>query len=182
MFLEPLEGLTLLLGVAIVWLAIATSRMASATQQAVLLEGEPHLALETVSWGASPDPAPPAHPQRWHFSVDLQLRNPGKVLVNYRVDSLNLFINGNLYRSHRPILNWGGVIHPGTGSTFFYPYVVVPMPVNNPTDAQVSYKITYWAVDSEKRTLTARIQSDLPLTGGPIRFIYTEGPTYGKVT
>jgi hypothetical protein len=174
--MEMMEGLTLVLGAATVWLAIVTSRMAAATSEAVSLEAEPLLAFVSPTWMLGG--GPPIH----HMGIRLHLSNPGKVLVSYRVERIELFINRQQYVTRQPILNVGGVIHPSGGTTFYtYPYAEVPAPLPNPVVAECRFRISYWASLRDLRWIEATIQADIPLapSGAPVDFVFREGPIYG---
>lgn len=111
--------------------------------------------------------------------VGLRLWNPGKVLVNYRVDSITASISGHAPPPAVRFANRGGVIHPGGETTFYYPPIVVNAPIPSPGIGRVQYELTYWAV----RGWEFKIKAELDLT---IRFppnpgctwVYTSGPDY----
>lgn len=160
---------TVVLAAGTFWMAVATREMADAANKTAFLEGEPHLAMLGVKvafedggqgrrWDASQ--------LRMQFSLDL--RNPGKVLVQYRVEDIGVTFEELELKEDGVSLNRGGVIHPGTSTSFFHPPFIVSKAVGQPVKARIRYRIRYWAVGGDERETRAVISAEvrLPPNGG----------------
>ena len=173
----------LLVGVATIalaggtfWLARETRQMAAATKTMVELEAQPHLGLREiqVAFENSPAIAPAVMAQ-----IGLRLWNPGKVLVQYRIDSISASINGHVPPHGGKYANRGGVIHPGGETTFYYPPIVIPAPVPSLGVGRVQYELTYWAVKGDERKTKAGIEITVGFPPHPsCVWVFTSGPEY----
>jgi len=167
--------LTAGLAIATVWLGAETRRMAVAAKASIDLEGRPYLSFRGcfIKIGTLQDLSAQS---TGAFRVGLRLFNPGKVLVTYKVESMQVSVNGT------PMTNphfetTGGVIHPSDEMIFFYPIIATETPLATPATAEVQYCISYWAIPAEMKTLTAKVQV-LITSLTDHEWIFLEGPHY----
>src|SRR6267143_688250 len=128
--MDAMMALTGLLALGTFWLAWSTRSMAAATKQLAELEAEPYLALKEVVVTPGAPSTPGASPP--FVNIELKLSNPGKVLVHFRMASLAATVHGAAVPPSSTFTNRGGVIHPGTETTFFYPSVHLPPTTPSP--------------------------------------------------
>ncbi len=169
-------GATLALGGGTFWLARETHQMAASTKQMLDLEAQPHLGLKEMQVGFE---SPPSVAPAVMSQIALRLWNPGKVLVQYRVDSITASINKHVPPQGAKFSNRGGVIHPGGETTFYYPPIVVPAPLPSPGVGQVQFELTYWAVHGEEHRFKAAVDLTIGFPPHPsCTWVFTNGPDY----
>lgn len=175
-----MEWLTGLLAVATVCLAWATWGMAKATKKLADIEAEPQLAVKDIALADGTDPS---KPNEAFVNIELVFSNPGKLLVQYRMESLDASIEGCRIPSNSEIKNRGGAVHPGHTSKFIYPSIFIPMPVANPANGSLAINVLFWSRDGQRRSM--RLTVDLVIhnvgkgTGIQWRWFNTSGPIFG---
>ena len=175
--MDALGWLTGLLALATFWLAWTTREMASATKQVAALESQPHLALKDVviKRGVSTGP----ERQNPFVNIELKLTNPGKVLVRYRMASLDAEVHAETVPPTSAFANRGGVIHPGGETTFMFPSIQLPHDVPSPIQGKLELDIRYWAIVGEEQFMKATIDLHIHLVPSfEYRWIYSSGPLY----
>jgi hypothetical protein len=167
---------TLALAAGTFWLARETRQMAASTKQMLELEAQPHLGLREIQIGHE---NPPSIAPAVMAQIGLRLWNPGKVLVQFRVDSITASINGHVPPQGAKFSNRGGVIHPGGETTFFYPPIVVSAPLPSPSIGRVQYELAYWAVRGEEHSFKAALDLTIRFPPNPnCTWVFTSGPDY----
>jgi hypothetical protein len=189
MDISVIEGLTFSMTVATAVLAIVTHRMASATsdmadatKKSISLEAEPQLALAElrVDFDDSRDTASLAADSVWTQFV-LVLSNPGKVLIQYRVEEIAITFDKIETKSDGEFRNRGGVIHPGASTLFRHPRYSISKSAQQPLTTRIRYRIRYWAVAGEERETRGAIEAYVylpPKQAAP--WVFSDGPTYGR--
>jgi hypothetical protein len=167
--------LTAGLGVATVWLAIETRRMAVAAKSSIDLESHPYLSLRGlfIKPGTIRDLTTS---EAGALRIGLRLFNPGKTLVTYNVDSISVSLNGMSSDTPR-FETTGGVIHPSEETIFFYPVIRSAVPIQAPSEGEIAFSITYWSVITEKKKLKGKIKY-LITSATDHEWVYLEGPNY----
>ena len=165
--------LTALMGTATLWMAYETRKMARASRDAFALEARPYIALDKLEITVGKEFETPGA-----FQIGLKLYNPGKVLITYAVREMKVRLN-EMFISSSNFSSQGGVIHPNQLTTFYYPSVNAAIPANSVSKGEVSFKIEFWSIDSERHSFKATIEyyisSDTPRQ---IRWLYVGLPAY----
>jgi hypothetical protein len=167
--------LTAALAVATVWLGVETRRMAITAKASIELETRPYLSFRGfhIKIGTLQDISTQ---NRGGLRIGLRLFNPGKVLVTYKVESMIVSVNG-AEAADPKFETMSGVIHPTEEILFFYPVIGTPSPLKAPATAEVKFRIAYWSIPAEKKTLTANVQV-LLTSETDHEWTYIEGPDY----
>ena len=168
--------LTAGLGIATVWLAIATQRMATAAKASVDLAAHPYLSIRGlhVSLGSLRDlSATHAGATR----LGIRLFNPGKVRITYQIENISASIGGHSVATPK-FESTGGVIHPDEETTYFYPLIPSPSPIQAPTDGEMAVTVSYWSVPTEKKSVKAKLRV-LVTSQSTHEWLFLEGPEYG---
>jgi len=172
---EITNWLTAALAVATVWLGAETRRMAVAAKASIDLESQPYLSFRgfLIKIGTFQDFS---NQNTGAFRLGLRLLNPGKVLVTYEVSSMLVSVNGTTAPNPR-FDTMGGVIHPSDEMLFFYPIIATAIPLKTPATAEAEFRINYWAIPTEKKSLTAKVRV-LLTSETDHEWTYLEGPHY----
>lgn len=169
--------LTLFLGIATVWLAVETRRMASAAGESLKLQLEPQLAFDgfEIEQGRVQDFQ---NPDAAGLKFGLKLSNPGQVRINYRMRCLKAVLDGTAYDGGG-LDTSGGVIHPKMSNTFTSPVIRIPKAIQAPSSGEITFEIEFWAVRGElhvmRGSLALMFISSEPLV---VNFHFLKGPEY----
>lgn len=155
--------LTALLGVATVWLAVATQIMAKSAKQSIELETIPYFTFQqtrmTVAHvkGSAPDP----NYERSIVRLGIEFRNPSKVRISYRVKSLRMTLNTRTVE-HPEFKNDGGFCYPGDTTAFWYGAIEFPGGLQVPAHGTADFEVEYWSTNQKKpNRLVQRIEYNL---------------------
>lgn len=170
------------------WMARATKNMADATRQSVQAASEPQLAIEELSLSRDSISGPPsatgsATVIEYKLQFGVLLKNPGQVLVQYRVDEMSASITNFPWREQGTYRNMEGVIHPGLTRLFRGLHTVVSA-TNTPNlmNARVRVRIRFWSLRDQVREVRATIDADVRTPPTPqTPWVYVEGPHYDVV-
>lgn len=167
--------LTAGLGVATVWLAIETRRMATAAKAAIDLAAQPYLSLRGtyLNLGKLRDLSAA---NQGATRIGVHLYNPGKVLVRYDVVEMAASMAGNT-ESNPVFDNTKGVLHPDEQITYFYPLIKTPQQIQAPTEGEVSIRVQYWAVETAKKLVSGKYRI-LVTSQNTHEWVLIEGPNY----
>lgn len=173
-------GATIALAVGTFWLALETKRMAASTREMVLLETQPHLAIAEIYVAFE---YPPAIAPSFLAQIGLVLTNPGKVLVQYRINTFFVELNkleppvGSKYSTR------GGVIHPAAQTKFFAPPIVVRTMPASSAIVKIEFDIAFWSVPNEEKRVHGAIEATVSLPPNPsCAWVYLNGPNYGLMS
>lgn len=172
-----MEWLTAGLAVATTWLAWTTREMAKATKQLAELEARPYLSLAAVELESGVVTGPQY--QNPFVNARLRLANPGKVLIQYRIATIDIEIHGQRLPASTPLLNRGGSIHPGMNTLFMLPSIQLPHDTPSPVQGKIELSVRFFAISQEERSMNATIQLEIHLKPKlDYRWYYTSGPVY----
>jgi|GEM_PF-1978221 len=152
-----LSSLTFLLAGATVWLAVATWRMASITKASFDLESRPYFAfknfmftfhLEKTADGSTP-------PAKGYVRIGLIFRNPGRVLIHYKVKSIRITFSGSTVDNPNFKL-MGGPIYPNDETIFWYDAIPNIDLSTMPKIGIVEYEIDYYAIEKKQTLKSSR--------------------------
>ena len=155
--------LTLLLAGATVWLAVATWRMASITKASFDLESRPYFAFKNFFFKfhfekPADDSLPPA---KGAVRIGLIFRNPGRVLIHYKVKSIRMTFSGSTVDNPKFEL-MGGAIYPNDETMFWYGAIQNIDLSTMPKTGIAEYEVDYYAIDAiekkQKFKSTRKIQ------------------------
>ena len=170
-------GATIALAAGTFWLALETKRMAASTREMVLLEAQPHLALAELYVAFE---HPPAIAPSFLTQIGLILANPGKVLVQYRVNTFSVVLNKLEPPDGAKYSTRGGVIHPGAQAKFFAPPIVLPTIPASSGIAEIEFDIAFWSVPNEEKRVNGAIEATIGFSpNSSFAWVYLNGPDYG---
>ena len=172
--------ITLLLGIATVWMAIETRRMANAAKDAVVLDTQPCLSVRgfNIAYGDIQFPADTLGKMTPSFAVILVLTNPGKVRVQYKIVNTSLSMDG--CGPYNPdYKNTLGVIFPGEQVQIFLAPLKLVDQFTLKSKGSLSVELGYWSSEQDKKKLTLKstiqISSLDPFT---CTFMHEEGSPF----
>ena len=171
-----LNLLTAALAVATVWLAISTQRMAAAAKASVDLAAHPYLSIRGtyVSLGALRDLSA-VHSGATRLGI--RLFNPGKVRVTYQIDQIIASIGGHTVDTPK-FETTSGVVHPDEETTYFFPVIPSPKPIQSPAEGEIAVTISFWSIPTEKQSLKAKLRVFVTSPTNH-EWLFLEGPVYG---
>lgn len=170
--------LTLCLGIATVWLAFETRRMASATREAVELQSRPYMAFAGLDYTIGKARNLAAGRDDDAVRIGLRLSNPGQVLIQYEVEELIVTFEGRTVENPQ-FDGRRGFIHPKTEAVFRFPWIFLQSPPRPGQGGEVKFKVNYWA--SLYRIGNATADMRYSLQGeklSRIEWHFVEGPAY----
>lgn len=149
--------LTLLLAGATVWLAVATWRMASITKASFDLESRPYFAFKKFFFKfnlekPADDSLPPA---KGAVRIGLIFRNPGRVLIHYKVKSIRITFSGSTIDNPKFEL-MGGPIYPNDETIFWYGTIPNINISTMPQIGIVEYEVDYHAIEKKQTFKSSR--------------------------
>lgn len=149
--------LTLLLAGATVWLAVATWRMASITKASFDLESRPYFAFKNFFFKfllekPTDDSLPPA---RGAVRIGLIFRNPGRVLIHYKVKNIRITFSGSTVDNPKFEL-MGGSIYPNDETIFWYGTIPNIDLSAMPKTGIVEYEVDYNAIEKKQTFKSSR--------------------------
>lgn len=159
-------------------LAIATWRMATATQQLTEVTSAPYLTLQGFD-------VTPALLRNESTGVEtagvrpqLRLKNPGQVRVTYDVQKIAITLAGSDLTT-TDFENHIGVIHPGEDTLFLYPFVAWSGQLSPGMSGTLDFEAQFWATPQRRQTLKLKFRFTVTgLDPRRIEWVYLEGPTY----
>jgi hypothetical protein len=168
---------TLLLGAVTAWMAFETRRMSRATLEMAKLDAEPFIRIQDVIVGQNDTSAAPATIAQHQLII----LNPGKVLVKYTMQHFRAEINGQSQTFPVPgARDWVGILHPRVDERYYGALITVQPGAPDPTPSRIEFVISYWSVDTDRRTLRGAIEQGIRL--GPNRgnnpWNWVDGPHY----
>jgi len=172
--------LTLGLGAATTWMAIATQRMAVATRMMSELEARPYLAFVALDLNQQMKEPTAFQPERPNgLQPSIRLRNPGRVRITYDVHEIDFTLNGKHYPA-KNFANHMGIIHPDETVVFLHPLIPTDFVIAPGMVGELGVKVMFWATPDRRDTLSFRMQFSLGRVDGKISisFVFLEGPTY----
>lgn len=165
-----LAALNLVLAGATVWLAIVTWRSALVTKASFELDARPYFAFNNFYFiffldKPEDDSLPPS---RGTVKIGLIFRNPGRVLINYKVKSIRVTLAG-LTIDNPKFEIAGGTIYPNDQSIFWYGNIGNVDISKIPLTGVVEYDVSYYAIDGSKhydsvRKIQYTINSIIPVS------------------
>jgi hypothetical protein len=166
---------TLGLGTITGWLAWETRRMASATMRLVQIDSEPQLRIKGMAVARSPHGA---DPNLVILQIQMLLWNPGRVLVQYRVDAFPTSISGNTAHSKVKFKSMEGVLHP-TGEEIFRALpILMPVPQTYPVTGKASFDLAFWSLGRPERRVVGSCEIDIHPPGHDCPWVWANGPQY----
>lgn len=143
--------LTALLGVATVWLAVATQVMAKAAKQSIELETIPYLTFQQprITVVHVKESSPDQGGERSIVRLGIEFRNPGKVRISYRVKSLRMTLNTRTVE-YPEFKNNGGFCYPGDIAVFWYGAIEFPGGLPVPAHGTAYFEVDYWSTNQVK--------------------------------
>jgi len=154
---EALAILTLLLAVATVWLAVATWRMASITKASFDLESRPYFAFKEFLFKFFLEkPFDTSQvPTKGAVRIGLKFRNPGRVLIHYKVKTIRITFSGATVDNPKFEL-MGGAIYPNDETMFWYGAIPSIDLSSMPKTGIVEYEVDYYAIGKKQIFKSAR--------------------------
>ena len=170
--------LTLALAVGTVWLAIATHKMAVATQEAVAIQGQPFLAVDGLALALGQAANVTANSAAGVSRLALLMSNPGQVLVTYEVEQIDVTFN-DAKVIDPTFFTRRGVIHPKAQVQFFYPTIQFAGQLQPGLSGEVEFKVAYWSTLHTVKHVSGRMKYVLQsVDPGRMEWLYLEGPNY----
>jgi len=148
---------TLVLAGSTVWLAIATWRMASVSKKSFDLESRPYFAFKDFHFRFYLEQPEDANqkPTKGSVKIGLIFRNPGKVLIKYKVESIYITFSG-VTLDDPTFKSSGGVIYPNDQTVFWYALIPNIDISSLPKTGMVEYEVTYSASNKSRLYKTMR--------------------------
>jgi hypothetical protein len=154
--------LTFLLGVATVWMAIETRRMANTAKDAVVLESRPYFSFQgmKIAPGQLQLPNNQVGVTSPVLGAVLSFKNPGKVMVKYKILNTHFFMDscGPYEANYR---NTGGVIFPGDEIQFYMTALPILGPIDLTTKGILELDFEYWSIEHDKNKLNLKLTIDV---------------------
>lgn len=173
--------LTSAMSIATVWLAIETRRMATVAKASIDLESRPYLAFSGIDLKFANATNSENLEQVNLLRTALRLGNPGKILVNYHVNSITCthsFQSGDMSL----FATTGGVIFPGGETLFVLPFEPLLTKSDFAPAGEIHFSITFWSIANESQNLKAKIQFNVTSMNPPDwQWIFLDGPSYCEV-
>jgi hypothetical protein len=164
------DWLAIGIGAITAWMAWETRRMASVAKESLLLSQEPYLSLNSIYMTQGPR----AGTGQLSAQIKLKLSNPGRVRINYDVESAEFTI-GAVKGPVGPYENHFGVIHPGEVTEFFLPALEIPKELAPGTQGTLSFRVRYWSLPEERKSLSFTVEY---VAIPNFVWVYKNGPTY----
>jgi hypothetical protein len=170
--------LTALMGLATVWMAHETRKMARAAQESRELEMRPYLSFDSLEIRIGKPAARDASGSAGTVQVGIRLHNPGKVLITYAVRDLR--VNADAANSEAPHYeNTGSVLHPGQFSTFYCPGIPCKMAPQVGLSGDVSFDIDFWALPSQRHSFKGKLKYSIASMDPPyVPWLWVGWPIY----
>lgn len=149
---------TLLLGIATVWMAFETRRMANAARDSVTLSTQPCLSVRSIEFwpGRLQFPTDPVGQTTPCFSAKLRLVNPGKVVVRYKIT--DTFLSMDSCGPYNPdYANTEGVIFPGEQIEIYFSSLKIIDEFSLKSKGSLRAKFKYWSTEQDKRELACDV-------------------------
>jgi hypothetical protein len=165
------------LGLATVWLAFETHRMATASKAAVVAAAQPFLSLRGTYVNLAKLQDLSAKNQG-ATRLGVRLCNPGRVLVKYKVVEMTASMSGHTVPAPA-FETTGGVLHPDEEVTYFFPLIITSQPIQPPATGEIGLRIQFWTVESARKSLTAKLRISVT-SQTTHEWMFLEGPTYDE--
>jgi hypothetical protein len=160
---------------ATLWLGFETMRMSKAARASIDLATKPYLSLRGffINIGMLHQTS---IPNQHAFRIGLRLFSPSKVQIHYEVQSMLVTLNG-LAATNPHFDTTKFVLHPDEEMLFFYPLIISGVPITTPAIADVEFRLNFWAVPEEMKSLDGKIRVDIT-SNATHEWHYLEGPNY----
>jgi len=170
--------LTLGLGAATVWLGFETRRVAIATKESVELQSLPYLALSGLEATVGTRINLVTGLEDRAVRLGLRLSNPGQVLINYEVESIEV-VFADAVAQNPQFETRGGVIHPKAETIFYYPWIFAAVPLRPGLNGEVRFRINFWSSLLRVNHVASRLRYTLQGNDlSRIEWLYLDGPSY----
>jgi hypothetical protein len=169
----------LILAAATGILAYVTYRVAKVSRDALVLQTQPALGFRRleIKLGNIRDITVKEFPPA--IRLGLVLFNPGKVLVDYRVESIAASLNGESLPS-TGFLSSGARIYPDQETTFFFPWTRLTAKPFAGSEGTIESTIRFWSRKGEEHTLLLKYKFMITKVDDGLtwEWIQMEAPAY----